>query len=209
MRQKDLVLFDFDGTLTSSDSLLRFLLFAVPPLKLLTGAIVLVFQYLKMIWSGQWTNEKGKEALLSIYFKGLTLEALQQLGTAFCRDNLPRILRPELLAMLREYRDAGAVVVIVSASPDIWLAPFCSAERIQLICTSLHFEDEKYTGALATPNCNGPEKARRIRAAFDLALFQKIIAFGNSAGDLEMLALADEAYIVRKGKLELKTKPAF
>lgn len=209
MRQKDLVLFDFDGTLTSSDSLLRFLLFAVPPLKLLTGAIVLAFQYLKTIWSGQWTNEKGKEALLSIFFKGLTLEALEQLGTTFCRDKLPRILRPELLAMLREYRDAGAVVAIVSASPDTWLAPFCSAEQVQLICTGLHYEDGKYTGALATPNCNGPEKARRIRAAFDLALFQKIIAFGNSAGDLEMLALADEAYMVRKGKHQLITTPVF
>ena len=58
-------------------------------------------------------------------------------------------------------------------------------------------------GAFATPNCNREEKARRIRAAFDLQQFASIIAYGNSSGDAAMFALAQEAwYCGRNGALK-------
>jgi phosphatidylglycerophosphatase C len=48
------------------------------------------------------------------------------------------------------------------------------------------------TGAFAGPNCRGEEKVRRLRAAFgeDMPL---AAAYGDTTGDTEMLAMADEA----------------
>ena len=203
MQPKILVLFDFDGTLTTGDTLSRFLLFAVPKPRLVSGVFLWIFKSLWLLCAGQWSNEKSKEALLSIFFKGESSEVLHLRGTAFCQQKLPHLLRTVLLVSLREYRNIGATIVIVSASADIWLRPFCTAEGIDLICTELQMDDSKFTGRLATPNCNGQEKARRIKSAIDLASFQKIIAFGNSSGDAEMLAIADEAWIIRSGGIHL------
>jgi phosphatidylglycerophosphatase C len=130
--------------------------------------------------------------------KRKTEAELATLGARFCLERLPQFLRPTLLARLRQGHQSGARVVIVSASPDVWLRPFCAAEGFDLICTMLAFDAVgRFSGQLATPNCNGAEKARRIRAAYDLAAFARIVAFGNSAGDAAMLALAHEAHLLR------------
>jgi hypothetical protein len=84
--------------------------------------------------------------------------------------------------------------VIVTASPDITVAPF--ARRLgaeALLGTPLVFDSgDRVTGAFAGPNCRGEEKVRRLRAAFgnDMLL---AAAYGDTTGDTEMLAMADEA----------------
>lgn len=201
LQQKTLVLFDFDGTLTKGDSLLRFMLFALPPGKLFAGCLLLLIKFIGFVLSGRWSNERAKESLLAVFFKGLSRVEFEALGAEFYKHRIAGMLRPEMLTKLREYRDSGETVVLVSASADIWLRPFCIAENILLICTNLDFENGNFSGKLASPNCNGPEKARRIQAAFDLSAYEKIIAFGNSTGDDAMLALAHEAWMLRNDAL--------
>ena len=50
---------------------------------------------------------------------------------------------------------------------------------------------ESCPGAFAGPNCRGEEKVRRLRAAYgdDVRL---AAAYGDTSGDTEMLAIADE-----------------
>jgi len=195
-----LILFDFDGTLIKGDSLLRFLLFAVSPGKIVIGSFQVLIKFLALVLSGSWTNERAKETLLAVFFKGQSQAELEALGTEFYKQRITTgMLRPEMLTKLREYRDSGDTVALVSASADIWLRPLCTAENILMICTKLDFENGKFSGKLASPNCNGPEKARRIQAAFDLPTFEKIIAYGNSSGDDAMLALANEGWMILNG----------
>ena len=52
--------------------------------------------------------------------------------------------------------------------------------------------DDRVTGAFASPNCRGEEKVRRLRAAFG-ADMNLAAAYGDTSGDSEMLAMADEA----------------
>ncbi|MDO8368791.1 MAG: HAD-IB family phosphatase [Saprospiraceae bacterium] len=194
MNNKRLHLCDFDGTLTRGDSFVRFLLFSVPMPQLLLGGFGLTFKFAGLLFSGKWSNAKGKAAVLSQFFKVKTLHEMTALGDRFCREKIPDLLRPDLLETLRNAHKMGEPVVIVSASPDIWLSPFCVAEGFDLLCTELEFEAGQFTGHFATPNCKGPEKARRIWAAYDLNLYEKIIAYGNSRGDAEMFELADEVF---------------
>ena len=185
---------DFDGTLTKGDSFVRFLLFAVPVHQLAVGGFVLIFKFMGLVISGKWTNEAGKAAVLSQFFKGKTVEAMEELGTRFCRLKMPALLRKALLESLQQALQKNETVVIVSASPDVWLQPFCDQEGFGLICTELEYTEGQFTGKFATPNCNYDEKARRIRAAFDLNAFEKITAYGNSKGDAAMFAVADEVF---------------
>lgn len=193
---RTLVLFDFDGTLTTGDTLVRFLLFAVPPARLITGGARLFFQYLGLVFQGKWSNERAKAQLLAVFFQHQQQEDLEALGARFCAQKLPGLFRADLLNLLRDYRRQGATIALVSASPDLWLKPFAAAENIQLICTELDYAAGRFSGKFATPNCNGAEKARRIQAVFQLSDFEKIIAYGNSSGDEAMFALAHASYRV-------------
>ncbi len=191
---RQLHLCDFDGTLVRADSLLHFLLFAVSVPRLAGACLVLMFKFLALFFSGNWSNSAGKAAVASEFFKGKTALELHAMGAAFCQRKLPALMRGELLEKLRMALRQGDTVVIVSASFDLWLRPFCVAEGFDLLCTELEFEAGRFTGKFATPNCNGAEKARRIQEAYELTAYEKTCAYGNSAGDAAMFALADDVF---------------
>ncbi|MCC7506685.1 MAG: HAD-IB family phosphatase [Saprospiraceae bacterium] len=216
-RKNWLVLFDFDGTLTWSNSLLEYLLFAAQWgrkggragrrlrawRRFLFALPGIAFRLLKLLMSGRWSNGGAKESVIAYFFTGKTREELAQLGERFCMEVIPHRLRPELLEKMRAYRGSGATVAIVSASLDLWLQPFCRDEQVQMICTEAFFENNRFTGHFATPNCNYAEKGRRVRAAFDLKQYDRIVAFGNSKGDFALFELAHEAWLCRKnGQLQ-------
>ena len=61
-----------------------------------------------------------------------------------------------------------------------------------LLGTELAFDaDDRATGAFATPNCRGREKIVRLKAAFGPGVRIRA-AYGDTRGDREMLALAEE-----------------
>ncbi len=185
---------DFDGTLTHDDSFIRFLWFAVPFPGLVGGGIVLIFRFLALIVSGNWSKGAGKAAVLAVFFKGKTDREMEALGADFCQKKIPAMLRTALLEQLKNVHRKGETVVIVSASPDLWLRPFCADVGFGLLCTELEFVAGKFTGQFATPNCNGPEKALRIQSAYPLHTFDKIMAYGNSKGDEAMFELATKVF---------------
>lgn len=193
---KTLVLTDFDGTITRGDTLSRYLLFAVPLHRLITGLAASVFRISLMLLRRQYSTEKAKEAVLASFLKGATEKSLRMKGDQFCRKKLPGILKGPVCDQLKTLHDTGATVVIVTASPDLWVLPYAQSSGYALISTRLQFHEGRFTGLLATPNCRGKEKANRIEASILLDEFDHIIAFGNSSGDLEMLALAHKAIMV-------------
>lgn len=95
---------------------------------------------------------------------------------------------------VRWHQNEGHDVVIVSASMAEWLQPWCDQNSIVLISTRLEVKEGRLTGRFATKNCYGPEKANRVKAAYDLSRYDHIFAYGDSRGDRELLALADEPF---------------
>ena len=102
-------------------------------------------------------------------------------------------MRPDALEVWKAWGAKGAHRVIVTASPETTVAPF--ARRLgaeALLGTPLVFDaNDRVTGAFAGPNCRGEEKVRRLRALYgdDVRL---AAAYGDTSGDTEMLAIADQ-----------------
>lgn len=84
---------------------------------------------------------------------------------------------------------------MVSASLDLYLEPTAAALGFDdLLCTSPSANHLVFDGGLAGKNCRGPEKVSRLRNLLgNLADFE-IYAYGDSAGDRELLEKADHAY---------------
>jgi phosphoserine phosphatase len=66
--------------------------------------------------------------------------------------------------------------------------------KIDLLATRLEVQDGRLTGKINQCNCHGQEKVRRIQAQFALAEYDKVLAYGDTAGDKPMLKLADTSY---------------
>lgn len=187
-----LVLFDVDGTLTNADTMFAFAVFSAGKLRLLL-ALWLVSPVLVGMKLGLVDRGLAKGVLLRVCFAGIDQATLQHAAARFATERLPQLLRPGAREQIEEYRAAGARVVLVSASLDLWLTPIAEALGVALISTEAAWSGERFVG-LAGPNCRGPEKVRRIQAQLDPADYAHCIAYGDSSGDREMLAMADEAH---------------
>ena len=82
-----------------------------------------------------------------------------------------------------------------SASLDPYLVPLGPSLGVDgVVCTVLERgADGRLTGSLVGPNCRGAEKARRVEAWLSERRLAdvELWAYGDSAGDDELLALAD------------------
>ena len=119
---------------------------------------------------------------------------IRQAGRDYSREHLPRMVRAEALERLEWHRERGDRIVVVSASLDAYLSPWCSHHGFDLICTRLASRDGTLTGRYSGGDCSGAEKARRILGRYRIQDFGKIYAYGDTDEDREMLGLAHERY---------------
>ena len=185
----NLILFDFDKTLTFKDSFIEFLKFAIPKRTLIIKGFFLFPHYLLYKFN-LYSAEKFKIKVLTSFFYNQSQKQMQLLGLQFSTNKIPKILNKELVKKLDNHITKGDKVVLVSASLDIWLKPWAESKSIDLICTQLYFNEEIFKGSLYGTNCNGPEKKVQVTKQYDLKSYSKIICYGNKGGDDELLSLA-------------------
>lgn len=195
--KKKLYCFDFDGTLTTSDTLLEFIKYAKG-----RGRFLMVFlmysPLLVMMKLHLYPNWKAKQQIFAHLFAGMRIEKFDALCRGFAEES-QHLLRPKGITLMHEALVAGAQVFIVSASIDNWVRPFFDIRNlkgVQVLGTQIEVEDGKLTGRFKSNNCYGKEKVHRIAEAlksFERSEYE-IEAFGDSRGDKEMLAFADKGH---------------
>ncbi len=188
-----LALFDFDGTITTDDSLIKFIRFVVGDVKFIWGITVLspmlTAYKLKLI-----PNYKAKQMMISYFFKGVIEEQFQIIAQEYSLKHIDTILRPKAMEKIAWHKEQRHKIVIVSASIECWLKPWCDKNGLDLIATKLEIKEGIVTGQLLTKNCYGVEKAHRVKEKYILDDYDHIYAYGDSSGDKELLELADESF---------------
>lgn len=189
----NLALFDFDGTITSEDSFVPFIVHAVDPFRMALGKVLLsplVLAY-KV---GLFPATKLRGRIVAFGLRGRREDEVRRAGQDFSRAFLGTILRPEAMERIRWHKARGDTVVVVSASLDVYLSDWCQAQGLALICTELEARDGVLTGKYLGGDCSGLEKARRVRQKYDVPAFDTIFAYGDTPEDAEMLKLASKRY---------------
>lgn len=183
--------FDVDGTLTTRDCVTPFLrevAGARLPLTLLRHPVRLVRALL-----GRDVNALKELACRAL--AGLDATELERKGAAFAERVQAGWLRNDTVERLRRHGELGHRVVLVSASLEPYLAPLGATLGVDaILCTRLEVgRDGAATGRLAGPNCRGPEKERRLRSWLEREGLAgaELWAYGDSAGDTELLGMAD------------------
>lgn len=188
-----LALFDLDGTLTEKDTLFEVIRFIHGNFRLYLGLVLLspllLLHILRLL-----ENWKAKEVVLKYFFRNMDYNLFQDYCNQFSIEKLPLLMKANALQALEKHQNEKALVVIISASAEEWIKPWCNQSNILLIATQLEVKEGKLTGRIAGKNCHGIEKVRRIKEQIDLAQYNEIYAYGDSSGDLPMLKLATHSY---------------
>ena len=192
--------FDVDGTLTTRDCVVPFMRRVTGARRIATRLGVRPDRALPTLVRRD--RDRLKSLAAAAAFRGLSDESVRRQAEPFARHVHDHWLRPDVLDVFRRHGDDGHRRVLVSASFAVYLQPL--AELIgadAVLATRLHVTDDGIlSGALDGPNCRGPEKVRRLHEWLDRDLggrgSVRVVAYGDSSGDRELLADADEAHWV-------------
>ena len=199
--QSTVALFDLDGTLTWRDTLIPFLcgylirhplrvlqLWKLPP-------ALAAFFFLD--------HDRGrlKSQIIRAVMGNERRATIAAWADAFVDGLRSRgAFRAAALNALDAHRAAGHHLVLLSASPDLYvprIGQLLGFERT--LCTELAWAGERLDGHLVTPNRQGEEKLHCLKWLRTQYPGMPIIAYGNSATELGHLRQADRAILVNGG----------
>lgn len=186
------VAFDLDGTLTTKDTLTQFLIWRAGYAKAFFKAILLLPHFIGFAL-GLVSRGRLKQAVLRRFIKRVPAETMEMESQRFAKLVMPGLLRPEGLAALRAHVKAGDQVFVVTASPEFVAWAWTFKENVELVATRLEISNGRMTGNLDGMNCRGLEKIRRLSEHLGEPVVLDV-AYGDSAGDKDMLAAAREAH---------------
>lgn len=198
--KRTIAAFDFDGTITTRDSMLELIRYIHGSWQLRKW-LVLNFHRLLLMKAGFLPSGEVKQRLLSHFFGGILVSDFEKRCDDFFNATHTKMLRDAALRRVDYHRANGDTIVIVSASADIWIKPFARHLGIcDIISSQMEVTpDGRLTGKILGHNCKGKEKVARFLERFPDRSDYRVEAYGDSSGDKEMLIFADIPHLKNFG----------
>jgi len=192
-----LALFDLDGTLTRGDTYRGFGLRLIARHPLRWPRVLLLVLPLCAFLLRRIDRGGLKAELLRLLFAGLTRAEIEAFAQRYAAGVVAGYMFPEAVAALRGHLAAGDHVVLLSASPDLYVHDIGRLLGVhQSICTEIRWHGDRLDGRLAGPNRRDKEKARVLATLRAMHPGLPVIAYGNSEPDLDHMRLCEEAVYV-------------
>lgn len=184
---RTIAVFDFDGTITTKDTLLLFIRYACGTKRFLLG-MLLYSPLIAMMLLRLYPNGRCKEKIFAYFFRNMPYAEFKQLGEDFARFVHNNIMRSEIVERIKWHISQGHKVYVISASVEEWVAPCCKAfGDITVLATKVKPD----LSGFISKNCYGQEKVNRLLEVEPDRKNYYLYAYGDSRGDREMLAFAD------------------
>lgn len=195
---RHLALFDFDHTLCRTDSFSRFIFYTLRKRHIVREGLK-ILPWIQAYYLGLYPPHKIRVKLFAQMFQASPSAPILALAQQY-QATLIQQLDCQMWQQLLIHRARGDRIIVVSASVDVYLQPFCDALGIELLCSRAEIENGYFTGRYIGADCSAMEKAKRIQGLLNLEDYSCVYAYGNSIEDTEMLALADVAYWHGRGQ---------
>ena len=195
---RTVAVFDFDKTLSTRDNVLPFLVAAA-------GRLAVFRTLLRSVPSLLRGRRDAVKARLVHLLADRDEHEVRAIAAGVAAEVIAHHLRPDVTARVGWHRRQGHEVAIISASFSWYLEPIARLLDVDaILATDLEVADGHLTGELAGPNVRRAEKVRRLDAWLGDAP-ARVWAYGDSAGDRELLERADVA--VRVGRAPIPEMP--
>lgn len=193
--------FDLDHTMVRRDLVMPFLRHAAGDIRVLRAV-----SRASTVRAVLRRDRNALKAAATTSLAGLALPVIDRSARVIASAATTRFLHPVTAQMWRAEGEAGSKRVIVSASYEPYVSRIgehLAADAV--LATQLEVVDGHATGKLAGVNCRGPEKVRRLQELLSRWGLERdsvvIAAWGDSAGDRDMLAWADEPWRVSRSRV--------
>lgn len=189
-----IIAFDFDGTITTTDTFALFLRYwAGTPLwllKLLKLSPIFLAYVLKAI-----DRNAVKSHVIRTFFKNADMTALQERADQFASEIIPNLIREGALETLKKKNAPPNTLFIVSASIEPYLISWAKTQDIHnVLSTQLSAVNNRATGEIDGINCWGAGKTTKIATEMSGTAYTITEAYGDTRGDREMLHAAEESF---------------
>jgi phosphatidylglycerophosphatase C len=191
-----LAVFDLDGTITWRDSFVPYV----------AGFLWRHPAYCRRLWRVPGPllrylldRDRGrlKESLIIGLLRAVDRATLDAWTNTFAEELIASGTRPLALEQIRMHRDDRDRLVLLSASPDLYVTRIGERLRFdEVICTGVRWDGDRLDGHLTTQNRRAEEKARCIKQLRVRCPGMRVVAYGNSASDLPHLQLADDGWLI-------------
>ena len=141
----NLALFDFDGTITRADTFTPFLRYAVRRQRQL-AAWTLLWPLLVAYKTGLVSGSATRPIAARFGLAGEPADRVRALGRRYAQEVLPGVVRRRARERIAWHKQQRDTVVVVSASLDVYLRPWCESMEVEVICTELEERSGRFTG---------------------------------------------------------------
>lgn len=195
-----LAVFDLDGTLTRADSFGPFVLGLLRrhPVRMLRVPLIVV----PAIGFVLRTVDRGelKAAVLRLVSGNLPRAAIDSFADEYARHVVDHGMFPAAVAALRGHLAAGDHVVLLSASPDLYVPRIGALLGVhETHCTRIRWNGDRLDGRLDGLNRRDEEKLRVVEQLRAAHPGLPVIAYGNSSPDLVHMRHCEQAVYVNAG----------
>lgn len=199
--------FDFDGTLIRFDSFPLFLALIAGWPRVI-GVSLRSLTKLMVSKRQAWPDQNWKSALKICLVQSL----LKDQSVDFLKQKIiPRLKakiqwNDDVVRELQRHKALGHLIVIISGGLQLYLPDLLQDLPIDsILATDLEVKDGVLTGQLNGENCVRHIKPARIKAYLKELKHDKdpsLWVYGNSAGDIPMLKIAQHGFWIKKGKIQ-------
>lgn len=190
-----IALFDFDGTLTSKDTVRLFVLYLGKKYHKLYE-VFLFYLILLLARLRIMSDKKMKESFLVLFLRGRGLKDVKHDVMQFFNSHLNSLLNTITIGYLRGHCNQGDKVYLLSANFDFFLEPLINLWGITgVIATQAERTEEIFTGRVIGNSCKGKDKFTRIKALFSNEEISKMIVYGDRE-DETLLGMVGEVKLV-------------
>jgi phosphatidylglycerophosphatase C len=196
---RPLAVFDLDGTLVSRDTFLPFLI-SYARARRLVRPLVSLPVHLGLYAFRLLSDRAAKERVVASFLGGRSKRDVADHAEWFARTWVTPRLRGEVLAALRDHQQAGHRVILLSASPDVYVPAIARELGIsEVICTRVGGSRDCWGNRFEGDNCKGAAKLDRLRDYLGCDSWAaESYAYGDRPHDLAVLRWVRVGFLVTR-----------
>ena len=189
MKKDGIAFFDLDGTITTKDTFIDFIVFCRGKFYFLSGLLMLsplIALYLLKLFP----NYRLKEIFFRFYLASYySADDLENLGKSYSIKILPSIVYKEAINQINWHKEKNHRIIILTASSPLWLSEWCRSNELDIIGTEFVKSGNKYTGKINGKNCLGLQKMLIVEKIINETQLNLTYGYGDSKADKNFLSI--------------------